>query len=97
VHYYLLSMQQADRLHLKLRLTADEPRVASVVDMFPTADFQEREIFDMFGVEFEGHPDLRRILMPEDYVGHPQRRDFPMGGEPVIFTFNEHEMPRWYE
>ena len=69
----------------------------SVVDLFPGANFQEREVFDFFGVVFDGHPDLRRILMPEDYVGHPQRRDFPMGGEDVLFTFNEHEVPRWYE
>jgi NADH-quinone oxidoreductase subunit C len=97
VHYYLLSMERGERLHVKVRLTGPEPRIASVVDMFPTADFQEREVYDMFGVEFDGHPDLRRILMPEDYVGFPQRRDFPMGGEPVIFTFNEHKLPRWYE
>ena len=75
----------------------DEPEVPTVVDLFPTADFQEREVFDMFGVIFDGHHDLRRILMPEDYEGYPQRRDFPMGGEPVIFTFNEHQLPRWYD
>ena len=56
---------------------------------WPTANHQEREVYDMFGVVFDGHPDLRRILMPEDYEGHPQRRDFPLGGEPVIFTRDE--------
>jgi NADH-quinone oxidoreductase subunit C len=96
VHYELLSMERLDRLHVKLRLR-DGESIASVIDIFPSANYQEREVYDMFGVVFEGHPDLRRILMPEDYVGWPQRRDFPMGGEPVLFTFNEHEMPRWYE
>ena len=56
---------------------------------FPGADFPEREVYDMFGVVFDGHPDMRRILMPEDYEGFPQRRDFPVGGEPVLFTYNE--------
>ena len=65
------------------------PRAATVTDLFPGANLQEREVFDFFGVRFMGHPDLRRTHMPEDYEGHPQRRDFPIGGEPVLFTFNE--------
>jgi NADH-quinone oxidoreductase subunit C len=73
------------------------PAIDSCVSLFPTAEFQEREAFDFFGIVFRGHPDLRRILMPEDYEGYPQRRDFPVGGEPVIFTHNEIETPRWYE
>ena len=97
VHYQLLSMQRRERLGVKTRVTVEEARLPTVTDLFPTADFQEREVYDFFGVVFEGHPDPRRILMPEDYVGHPQRRDFPMGGEPVLFTFNEHKLPRWYE
>ena len=73
------------------------PQTHTVTDIFPTADFQEREVYDFFGIVFKGHPDLRRILMPEDYVGWPQRRDFPVGGEPVLFTYNEIEAPRWFE
>jgi NADH-quinone oxidoreductase subunit C len=97
VHYQLLSMERTDRLNVKTRLGVDDPGLPTVVDLFPTADFQEREAYDMFGVVFDGHPDPRRILMPEDYEGFPQRRDFPIGGEPVLFTFNEHKLPRWYD
>jgi NADH-quinone oxidoreductase subunit C len=97
VHYELLDMSEVDRVTVKLRVAIDAPEVDSVTPNGPdgagwlTADHQEREIYDMFGVVFRGHPDLRRILMPEDYEGHPQRRDFPVGGEPVIFTYNEDE------
>jgi NADH-quinone oxidoreductase subunit C len=73
------------------------PEIDSCVSVFPSAEFQEREVYDFFGIVFRGHPDLRRILMPEDYVGWPQRRDFPVGGEPVIFTHNERDVPRWFE
>jgi NADH-quinone oxidoreductase subunit C len=65
------------------------PEIDSCVELFPTAEFQEREVFDFFGIVFRGHPNLTRILLPEDYVGWPQRRDFPVGGEPVTFTYNE--------
>jgi NADH-quinone oxidoreductase subunit C len=91
VVYELLDMRRVDRLTVKLRVPSDAPAVESVTPDWPTADHQEREVYDMFGVLFSGHPDLRRILMPEDYEGHPQRRDFPVGGEPVLFTFNESE------
>jgi NADH-quinone oxidoreductase subunit C len=76
---------------------ASLPSIDSCVELFPTADFQEREAYDFFGIVFRGHPDLRRILMPEDYVGWPLRRDFPVGGEPVLFTHNEPDSPGWYE
>jgi NADH-quinone oxidoreductase subunit C len=97
VQYQLLSMERCDRLNVKTRLGADDPHLRTVIDLYPGADYQEREVYDMFGVVFDGHPDLRRILMPEDYVGFPQRRDFPLGGEPVMFTFNEKKYPRWYD
>lgn len=86
VIYELLDRSKRDRVAVKLRVPLDAPFVESVTPDWPTANHQEREVYDMFGVEFEGHPDLRRILMPEDYEGHPQRRDFPIGGEPVLFT-----------
>lgn len=91
VHYELLDMQRPDRVAIKLRVPTDAAVAASVAPQWPTADHQEREIYDLLGVWFEGHPDLRRIMMPEDYEGHPQRRDFPIGGEPVLFTHHEAE------
>ena len=93
VQYELLDMDALDRITVKLRVPTDDARVDSVTPEWPTADHQEREVYDMFGVVFDGHPDLRRILMPEDYEGFPQRRDFPIGGEPVFFTFNEQKGP----
>jgi NADH-quinone oxidoreductase subunit C len=97
VHYELLDMETVDRISVRTRVTTDEPHVPSVTPEWPTADHQEREIWDMFGVVFDGHHDLRRILMPEDYEGHPQRRDFPVGGEPILFTHNERDVPGWWK
>jgi NADH-quinone oxidoreductase subunit C len=94
VVYELLDMRRVDRITVKLRVPLDAPEVDSVAAEWPTANHQEREVYDMFGVIFREHPDLRRILMPEDYEGHPQRRDFPVGGEPVIFTRDER---KWLE
>ena len=89
VIYELLNMHEVDRISVNARLHTDDPRIATATGLWPGADFPEREVYDMFGVVFEGHPDLRRILMPEDFEGFPQRRDFPIGGEPVLFTYNE--------
>ncbi|HMJ72333.1 MAG TPA: NADH-quinone oxidoreductase subunit C [Solirubrobacterales bacterium] len=100
VHYELLNRDRVERLRVKAMLrepsaagpvTGEEqlPEIDSCVELFPTAEFQEREVFDFFGIVFKGHPDMTRILLPEDYVGWPQRRDFPIGGEPVTFTYNE--------
>ncbi len=97
VHWHLLSTARCDRLGVRTRVRAEDPRVPTVVDLWPTADFQEKEVYDFYGVIFDGHEGLRRILMPEDYEGYPLRRDFPIGGEPVLFTYNENKYPVWYE
>lgn len=89
VVYELLDMHEVDRISVKARVSVESPDIASVVSLWPGGNADEREVYDMFGVVFVGHPDLRRILMPEDYEGFPQRRDFPVGGEPVLFTYNE--------
>lgn len=88
VHYELLNRDRIERVRVKAMLD-DPAAIDSCVGLFPTAEFQEREVYDFFGIVFEGHPDLTRILLPDDYVGWPQRRDFPIGGEPVTFTYNE--------
>jgi NADH-quinone oxidoreductase subunit C len=91
VLYELLDMKEVDRITVKARVHTDAPQIATVCDIWPGANHPEREVYDMFGVVFEGHPNMRRILMPEDYEGFPQRRDFPVGGEPVLFTYNEQQ------
>ena len=78
------------RIFIKIGIPEEDPTAPSVVSIYPGASFPEREIFDMFGVKFEGHPDLRRILMSEDWIGHPQRKDYPLGGERVRFPDNKY-------
>lgn len=86
VAYHLFSMETGSRLRLRVWAGADDPQVDTVSGVWPTADWHEREVYDMFGVRFRGHPDLTRILMPLDWDGHPLRRDYPIGGEEVQFS-----------
>jgi NADH-quinone oxidoreductase subunit C len=89
VSYHLLAMRQPPlRVRFQLWLEEDE-LVPSVVSVWPTADWHEREQFDMMGVRFDGHPNLERLIMPEDWEGHPLRKDYPIGGEPVRFSAAE--------
>jgi NADH-quinone oxidoreductase subunit C len=105
VHYELLNMPRVERLNVKALLPDPAkgngsdalPEIDSCVPLFPTAEFHEREAYEFFGIVFRDHPDLRRLLLPEDYEGWPQRRDFPVGGEPVLFTKDEPGSPGWYE
>jgi NADH-quinone oxidoreductase subunit C len=83
--YQLTSMTYRRQVRLETAVTAEEPGLPSVTGVYPTADWQEREAYDMFGVVFEGHPGLTRILMPDDWEGHPQRKDYPLGGVPVEY------------
>lgn len=86
VVYQLLSMSRHDCLRIKVGVPESDLVVPSMTAVWQTANWFEREIYDMFGVTFSGHPDLRRILMPDDWEGHPLRRDEPIGGEEVAFT-----------
>ena len=80
VVYHLFSLRQGHRLRLKVFLGGEDPVLDSVVSVWETADWHERECFDLFGIRFRNHPDLRRILLPEDFGGHPLRKDFPLEG-----------------
>jgi NADH-quinone oxidoreductase subunit C len=85
VAYHLLSMTYRRRIRLEVVTSDADPHVPSVTGVYPTADWQERETYDMFGVVFDGHPALTRILMPDDWEGHPQRKDYPLGGISVEY------------
>ena len=85
----LLSMEHKRRLLIRCAVTGDEAVVPSVTSVYPGANFYEREVFDMFGIRFEGHPDLTRILMPDDWEGHPLRKDYGVGAVPVQFKSSE--------
>jgi len=80
LNYQLLSLDRRERLRLQVRLAGAEPAIASVIPVWPTANWHERESFDLFGVRFHGHPDLTRILMPDEWEGHPLRKDYPVEG-----------------
>jgi NADH-quinone oxidoreductase subunit C len=89
LQYMLYSMGEHRWLRLKLQTDDTAP---SITGVFPGANWYEREVFDLFGVTFEGHPDMTRIMMPEGWHGHPLRRDYPIGGEPVDFTITREVM-----
>jgi NADH:ubiquinone oxidoreductase subunit C len=82
----LLNTESKQRRAVHVAADGDEPTVPSIVDLWPTADFMEREAFDMFGITFDGHPNLTRILMPDDWEGHPLRKDYGVGKVPIDFV-----------
>jgi NADH-quinone oxidoreductase subunit C len=85
VDYVLRSITRNHRLRVSVGTEDTDPRLPSVVGVYPTANYHEREVYDFFGVEFEGHPNLQRILMPDDWLGHPHRKDYPLGGVDIPY------------
>jgi len=83
--YHLLSMTHNRRVRLEVSCPDDDPHIPSIVGIYPTNDWHERETYDFFGIIFDGHPALTRVLMPDDWPGHPQRKDYPLGGIPVEY------------
>ena len=93
VLYLLRSIRHGHVLRVAVATDDTDPRLPSVTRIFETANFHEREVYDFFGVEFDGHPDLTRILMPDDWVGHPHRKDYPLGGIDVPYKNDKHIPP----
>ncbi len=92
VIYQLSSIARNVTLQLRVPVNGDQPKIPTATRVYDVANWRERELLDMFGIEFEGHPDPRRILMPEGTEGHPLRKDFPLGYEEPQFTFNIDEI-----
>jgi len=88
IAYVLYSLSCNQTLRLKVFVPEEDPVVPTVTGVWPSANWQEREVWDMFGIKFDGHPDMRRILLPFDWTGHPLRKDYPLGYEEVQFSFN---------
>jgi len=80
LNYHLLSLSKRERVRLRVRVSGQDPVIDSVVSVWPTANWHEREIFDLFGVRFDGHPNLKRLFLPEDWEGYPLRKDYPVEG-----------------
>jgi NADH-quinone oxidoreductase subunit C len=95
VCYHLYSMLYNRRLRVKVFLQEDDPSVPTVTVVWPAANWLERESYDMMGIIFQGHPDLRRVLLPDDWEGHPARRDYPLGYETPMFSFNKDEINKF--
>lgn len=96
VVYNLYSVPNRWRVRLKIRVREGES-VPSVTSVWSAANWMEREVYDMFGVKFDNHPDLRKILMPDDWIGHPLRKDFPLTREEIIFSYNKDKKPEILE
>jgi NADH-quinone oxidoreductase subunit C len=94
--YHLLSRALKRRLRLRVPVEEDDPIVPSATGLYPTANWLEREANDMFGIGFAGHPDPRRILLPDDFEGHPLRKDFPIGAEEIAFSHNQDRLYQGY-
>ncbi len=86
-----VSHERAERLRARVQISGSDPTIDSLYEIYPGTDFLEREVYDMFGITFEGHPDLSRILMPEEWQGHPLRKDFDVGAIPVQFKYPQGE------
>jgi NADH-quinone oxidoreductase subunit C len=86
--YNMYSMSTFARFRLKAQVSEDDPTIDTVEGVWPCANWNEREVYDLFGITFNNHTDLRRIMMPDDWVGHPLRKDFPIGGEEIEFSYN---------